>query len=174
MPDRLDTAKQAAILTWIQTALSVTAIWDKQNGNRPALPYVSVNIITGPQNDGAVEAKYKELDTFTYIFRKIFTLSIQAHSQTTHLALLGTLINSMILPTQRAPLRAAGLSIYNNQDILPTDISELIDTGFEKRASIDVTMAFAEEIDDIPGEIQTMQLVGAPGSKFENIDTIIG
>jgi hypothetical protein len=174
MPQRLNQAKQTAILAWIETALSIEAIWDKQNGNRPALPYVSVNIISGPQNDGTPEAKYKTTDTFTYIFRRIFTLSIQAHSQSNHLALLSTLISAITLPTQRATLRAAGLSVYNNNDILPTDISELIDTGFEKRGSIDVTMAFTDEIDDIPGEIQTVQLVGEPGSKFENIDTIIG
>jgi hypothetical protein len=174
MPQRLNQAKQTAIIEWIQTALFITTIWDKQNAFRPALPYISVNIITGPQQDGTPEAKYKTTDVFTYIFRKIFTLSIQAHSQSNHLALLSTLINSMKLPTQRATLRAAGLSIYNDNDISPTDISELIDTGFEKRASIDVIMAFAEEVDDSPGEIQTMQLVGKAGTKFENIDTIIG
>ncbi len=174
MPSRLDVTKQTAIIAWIETALAISAIWDKQNALRPSLPYVSVNIIAGPQFDGTPEKKYKELDTYSYIFRKIFTLSIQSHSQTNHLALLSTLINSMMLATQRATLRAAGLSIYNDTDISPNDVSELIDTGFEKRAAIDVTMAFAEEIDDVPREIQTVQLVGAPGSKFENIDTIIG
>lgn len=174
MPQRLDATKQKAIKLWIQSALSITAIWDKQNAIRPALPYISVNIITGPQLDGTPERTYKELDVYTYIFRKIFTLSVQVHSQTNHIALLSTLLNSIILPTQRATLRAAGLSIYNDTDISITDVSELIDTGFEKRASMDITFAFAEEIDDSPGEIQTMQLVGSPGTKFENIDTIIG
>ena len=174
MPQRLNQAKQTAIIAWIETALSITAFWDKQNALRPSLPYISVNIITGPKRDGTPERTYKELDTYTYIFRKIITLSIQSHSQSNHLALLSTIIDSMTLPTQRATLRAAGLSIYNDDDIDPTDISELIDTGFEKRGSIDVTMAYADEIDDSPGEIQTMQLVGEPGTKFENIDTIIG
>lgn len=174
MPQRLNQAKQTAIIAWIETALSITAIWDKQNALRPALPFISLNIITGPQSDGTSERTYKETDVYTYIFRKIFTLSVQSHSQTNHVALLSTLLNAIILPTQRETLRTAGLSIYNDTDISITDVSELIDTGFEKRAAMDITFAFAEEIDDSPGEINTVQLVGEPGTKFENIDVIIG
>ncbi len=174
MPQRLDQAKQSAIISWIETALSLEAVWDKQNLPSPALPYVSCNIIAGPQLDGTPQRNYKTTDTFTHLFRKIFTLSVQAHAITNHLALLSTLINSMVLPTHRATLKDAGLAIYNDTDISPVDISELLDTGFEKRGSIDVTMAYAEEVDDVTGEINTTGVKGEAGSKFENIDTIIG
>lgn len=173
MPQRLNQAKQTAIISWIETALSITAIWDKQNALRPDFPYISVNIIAGPQLDGTPEPKYKSTNIYTYIFRKIFTMSIQIHAVTNHLALLSTLINSIILPTHRATLRAAGLAIYNDTDISITDISELLNTGFEKRGAIDVTMAYAEEIDDTVGEIQTVGVKGKSGTKFENIDITI-
>lgn len=174
MSQRLNQEKQTAIMNWIETALSITAIWDKQNKKRPVLPYISLNIIAGPQLDGTPEPRYKTTDIYTYIFRKIFTLSVQVHAVNNHLALLSTLINAMILPTQRATLRAAGLAIYNDIDISITDISELLDTGFEKRAAMDVTMAYAEEIDDTVGEIQTVRVKGLPDTKFENINTLIG
>ncbi|MCK5605470.1 hypothetical protein KAR91_26495 [Candidatus Pacearchaeota archaeon] len=173
MPQRLNTAKQLAIIAWIQTALSITAIWDKQGQNSPELPYISCNIIAGPQFDGTHQVRHKSTDIYTYLFRKIFTLSIQVHATTNHLAFLSTLINSMILSTHRATLRAAGLSIYNDTDITPTDISELLDTGFEKRGVIEVTMAYAEEIDDTIGEINTVGVKGESGTKFENIDITI-
>jgi hypothetical protein len=80
----------------------------------------------------------------------------------------------MVLPTHRATLKAAGLSIYNDTDISPVDISELLDTGIEKRGSIDVTMAYAEEVDDVTGEINTTGIKGEAGSKFENIDITVG
>lgn len=173
MPQRLNQAKQLAIISWIETALSITAIWDKQNKSKPDLPYISCNIIAGPQLDGTPERTYKTTDIYTYIFRKIFTLSIQIHAITNHLGFLSALINSMTLPPQRATFFAAGLSIYNDIDISPTDISELLDTGFEKRGSIDVTMAFAEEVDSTVVEINTIGLKGKSGSKFENIDITI-
>ena len=88
MPQRLNPAKQLAIISWIETALSITAIWSAQNATRPVLPYVSVNIISGPQLDGTPQKTYKELDTYTYIFRKVFTLSVQVFSHTNHPALL--------------------------------------------------------------------------------------
>lgn len=173
MPERLNQAKQTAIIAWIETALAITAIWDKQGFDKPALPYITCNIIAGPQLDGTPQRNYKETDVYTYILRKIFTLSIQSHAITSHLAFLSTLIDSMELPTHRATLRAAGLSIYNDTDVSPTDISELLDTGWEKRGSIDVTMAFADEVDDTVGEINTVGVQGIAGTKFENIDITI-
>ena len=173
MPQRLDSAKQLAIISWIETALSITAIWNDQNALRPALPFVSVNIISGPTPDGTYQVNYKELDTYTYLFRKLFTLSIQAFSTTNHLALLSILTNSINLPTHRSTLRAAGLAVYNETDIVPVNISELLETGMEKRGSIDVNMAYSEEVDDIPGEIQTTKIAGISGTKFENVDLTI-
>lgn len=173
MPQRLNQVKQTAILTWIETALSIAAIWDKQNLPKPPLPYISCNIISGPQLDGTPESKYKSLDTYTYILRKIFTLSIQIHATTNHLAYLSSLIDSMVLPSFRQILRDAELSIYNDTDIIINDISELLDTGFEKRASIDVTMAYADEVDDLVGEINFTNIQGISGTKFEKVNITI-
>lgn len=173
MPQRLNQAKQTAIISWIETALSITAIWDKQNKAKPAFPFISCNIIAGPQPDGTHQVTHKSQDVYTYLFRKIFTLSIQSHALTNHLGYLSTLINHMKIPASRQTLRNAGLSIYNDTDISPVDISELLDTGFEMRGSIDVTIAFAEEIDATLGEINTVGVKGESGTKFENIDITI-
>ena len=173
MPQRLDSAKQAAIRSWIITALGINAIWTGQNELRPILPYASINIIAGPVPDGTPQKKYKTTNTFTYLFRSMITLSVQVFSNTNHLALLRKLINSLTLPSHRQLLRAAGLSVYNDTSISPIDISALINTGIEKRGSIDITMAYADEVDDLSGEIVKMQLKGEAGSKFEDIDTTI-
>jgi len=173
MPERLNSTKQIAIQGWIETTLGISAIWTDQNSLRPALPYISINIIAGPQLDGTPQRTYKTTNIFTYLYRKVFTLSIQSFSNTNHLALLSDLINSITLPSKAGILKAAGLAVYNNTSISPTNISELINTGIEKRGSIDVTMAYAEEVDDPTGEIIKTNVSGISGTKFENVNTDI-
>lgn len=141
-----------------------TVIWDKQDsqgsqkGIKPEGPYLTMNIISGPSKIGGSSETYKELDTFTYSHTFTFTLSIQSFAQNGHLEVLQDILSGTVLPTKLAILRKVGLAIWILGD--PVDISSLRNTGHEMRGSLDIDFAYSVEIDDQPGEIQTVDIDG--------------
>ena len=76
MAYRLDQVKEDAIYDFAYASIGpdVKIIWDKPNAPRPSLPYITLNFIGGPIQLGDKPArKYKELDTWTYYFKKRIT-----------------------------------------------------------------------------------------------------
>jgi len=156
---RLSEAKELAIYTWISTILSgLTVIWDKPNRQRPALPYATLNISSGPRGEGSPDMRYKEPDTFTHTIRKVFTLTVNIYAENAYLSYMESLINSLNLSTTQDALRAAGLAIRSNSD--PVDLSRLLDTQYEQRVSADFFLAYAGELDDVSGEIARVTYAG--------------
>lgn len=161
MAYRLDQAKEDAIYDWAVASLGagIPVIWDKPSTERPELPYVTLNIIGGPIPLGDRPAsKYKELDTWTYQFKKRITLSIDFLGYSDHFNKMEILTNSLYLDTKIQILNLAGLACYGFEG--PLDISEFVDTEWEFRSHSDVFLSYGEDIDDIPREIQKIELNG--------------
>ncbi len=149
---RLDESKEFALYNWVSSKLGITAIWDKPNAPRPALPYATLNISGGPRKEGNPEEIYKGIDTFTYPMRRAITLTMQVFSESGHLVFADSLISSLSLPTVQDSLRSAGFAVRGSSDVM--DISRLLDTKFEMRAAVDIFLAYETDVDDMPGEIQ--------------------
>jgi len=81
--------------------------------------------------------------------------------------------NAIFLPPLRAILLAAGLAIWNDSEIVITDISSLVNTGYESIASMDIIFNYADEIDSIDGEIAIAEMKGVPSGPLERIDFIV-
>ena len=167
---RLNETFENAIYEFVASITGVDVIWDKQDalgsqkGKKPKLPYMTLNISAGPNKVSGSSEEYKIVegtgvtDTFTYKHVKTFTLTINSHAKNGHLTLIGDIESGLDLPTKQVILRAAGLSVWNVGD--PVDISVLQNTSHELRASIDIEMSYGVEIDDLPGEIQTVDIDG--------------
>jgi len=158
---RLDQVKEDAIYDWAVASLGVgvNAIWDKPGSPRPAKPYVTLNILGGPSLVGdRAEHQYKTLDTWEYNFVKKFTLSINIYADDNHLNLMQKIINSFYLESKLEILQLKGLALWGYDG--PADLSALIETEWEFRSHIDVFMSYGEAFDDIPGEIQKIELNG--------------
>lgn len=161
---RLNTALEKAIYDFVTSATGIQWIWDKQDsqgsqkGEKPVLPYGTMNISAGPSKVSYSSESYKELDTFTYKHVYAFTLTLNSYAQNDHLKILTDILSSIDLPTKQTILRSAGLAIWNIGD--PIDISILQNTGHEMRGSVDIEMSYGVEIDDAPGEIQTVDIDG--------------
>ncbi|MCK5318362.1 MAG: hypothetical protein KAJ55_10620 [Anaerolineales bacterium] len=167
---RLDEAKEEAIFDFIVAASGLAesqVIWDKQDiaGSRkavkPALDYITMNISAGPSSQGAPELKYKELDTYEMPFRRAFTLTINVYSNLGWISLAHAIASAKDLESKRSILRLAGISILDHSDIL--DISELLDTKHEGRATVDLFLSDCVVRDDITGEIHKVGLTGTTG-----------
>lgn len=178
---RLDEAKEKACWDFVVGATSISTpdkkvIWDKQdvvaprNARKPALPYITLNISAGPALIAAPEFNHKEDDTFTYNMRKQFTLTINVFANEGWLGLAEEIREALHLPTKRAVLRQGGLA----QDGIPSnvlDISALLDTKHEGRATFDLPLAYTDTVDDVSGEIRKVEIEGTVGT-FEHTTEI--
>ena len=156
---RLDAAKELAIGDFISDATGITTIWDKPSSqtskNRPSLPYCTMNIISISE-EGDVDIDYKSEDTYTYTNRQAFTLSVQIFSQDDYLDIAEKIRRAAYKESKRIPLKQAGIALREVGDT--TDISALIETGFEKRAGIDLFMSTAVQEDEADGEIRSAKI----------------
>jgi len=161
---RLNDVFEDAIYDFLTAVTNIQFIWDKpdsqgaQKGQKPSMPYGTMNISSGPSKVAGSSETYKELDTFTYKHVKAFTLSINIYAQTGHLARIDDILTAFDLPTKQAILRNAGLAVWNIGE--PLDISALQNTGFELRGTVDIEMSYGVEMDDVPGEFQTVDIDG--------------
>lgn len=160
MAYRLDTIKEDAIYDWaIASIPNTTIIWDKPTTDRPELPYVTLNIIGGPiKLDNKTPYRYKELDTWTYYFKKRITLSINIYGYEDHLNKIEELLDSLELDTKIEILNNAGLACWGYDG--PRDLSLQRDTEWEFRSQADVFLSYGKNVDDVPGEVQSIELNG--------------
>lgn len=178
---RLDETKEKACWDYVVGATSISTpgekvIWDKQdivaprNAKKPALPYITLNISAGPALIAAPEFNHKEDDTFTYNMRKRFTLTINVFANEGWLKFAQEIREALHLPTKRAALRQGGLA----QDGIPSDIldiSALLDTKHEGRATFDLPLTYNDAVDDVSGEIRKVEIEGTVGT-FEHTTEI--
>lgn len=171
MAIRLIKELEDAIYDWIVSAIANTSItqvvWDKQDTQepgvnvRPPLPYVLLNIISGPVNVGSPTFKRKSEDIFTYSFTKTFVLSVQVYATESHLDVMSIILDAVELPSQISILNKGNLSIISTTE--PVDISQFLETVNEFRVGVDMIMAYGSETDDTIGEIQQVAIDGAVG-----------
>jgi hypothetical protein len=139
---------------------------------------VTLNISTLPSKEGNAEMTYKSLDTFSFPMRKAFVVSVNVYANEKISTLVGdkgyynvieSIINASELETYRSILRQAGISYRNNSE--PVDLSELLESIYEFRASTDLFMAYIKVVNDVVGQIDKVNLKGTVGD-FETIQDI--
>ncbi len=155
---RLAIVMEDAIVAFIEAVQAdATAVWANQDGPRPARPFMVLDIISGPQSVGPAEERYKAADTYTYGIRKRGTLNIRVHADDA-LVRAASIENALELPSRTGILQAAGIAVWGGDGA--RDITELMDTAHEPRASLDLFLSWPEPADDTPGEIRSVHATG--------------
>jgi len=158
---RLNQIYEDAIYDFIVASVGagVSVIWDKQNADKPNLPYITLNIPGGPiPVVNRPTSKYKSLDTWTYGFCSRVTLSINFYGYELHQYYLEKIIQSLYIDDKVDLLNIAGLACWGYDG--PRDLSVLIDTEFEYRGQVDVFLSYGKTVDSSPGEVQKIGLNG--------------
>lgn len=165
---------------------TIPVMWDKQiadsrnnqSPKRPNSPFFTLNISTPPMKEGNAEIIYKGLDTFSFPFRKAFTVSGNIYSPAEFDTPLGkrgyfnvieSVTNAIELESFRSILRQAGISA--REVSAPVDLSELLESVFEFRSSVDFFMAYSKVVDDVIGQIDKVNVKGTVEG-FEIIQNI--
>lgn len=163
------TKAEDALQAWASSRSGLTAIWANQSGNRPALPYVTLQITAGPGPIGhdAVElsvdedAEPGEDLVVTHSGPRTLTLSVNVYAtQVTTganaLARAGALADTLSLESVRDELRKAGLTVSTVSAV--RDLTQLVETAFESRAQFDIQLYARSEVSERTTFIETIDL----------------
>lgn len=131
-------------------------IFYEPNAPRPIVPYVTLylNSVTAINQDWSST----EADSIGVINMKgdrQFTLQIQAYGNDP-LTLLENIRTSLQKQTVLDNLRASGIAFYESLTI--NDISELVDSKYERRAQLDILFGLAQIYNDAPGYFSTIEV----------------
>lgn len=149
---------QDALYAWASSDLpnDIPAIWYYPNAPRPPGPYITLDIINFSQV--AWDFIPQPVDVAGGITMKgdrEFVLTVQAYGGQP-IELLENLRSSLQKDATRALLRTSGLVYFAQQPII--DITTLIDSRYEKRASMDLSFRIGQQYSDNLGNISTVEL----------------
>ena len=132
-------------------------IWDRPDARRPSVPYMTLNYLTGPVRIAQLdEERVQDDGTIIMCATRNFTLSIKAYigdvRAKSHpdfwrpIQSLSDLSGKLTTVAIRELFRKEGLAIMNIEGI--QDITELLETGYEPRANMDILFSYSEQITD--------------------------
>jgi hypothetical protein len=126
-----------------------TVIFQNEKGfgdtfDRPDLPYATINILDAESLECEPDEEYNTAtETFTYDEKKTFLASVNAYAEQGAMQIIGKICRAIRMPEGREMLVNSGLFWRETGKI--QDLTELLDTGHEKRAQVDIVFAYAEE-----------------------------
>lgn len=157
MPLNFNVVRQS-LYSWASSVVpsGMPVIFYEPNAPRPVVPYVTLylNTITSVNQD------YSDpnADTDGSIYMKgdrQFTVQIQAYGNDP-LTVLENIRTSLQKQTVLDTLRANGIVFY--QSLTINDITELVDSQFERRAQLDVLFGIGQTYNDVPGYFSTIEV----------------
>ena len=156
-------AFRESIFDWASSESGLRTIWERPNEARPRLPYVSLNILTGPVvQGGQQETRFSVADDeFSVNALITFTISVRAYGDRVDDDPLQVLTNLQLSLGKNEVLesfREDVIAIWDEGDV--ENIPELLETGFEERANMDVLFAASHSVLTDPGQIEKVALSG--------------
>jgi len=139
-----------------QVPMGMPVIFWEPNAPRPTIPYITLflsNIVAVNQDWSAPDADINGVIDMKG--DRQFTLQIQGYGADP-LTVLENIRTSLQKQTVLDTLRANGIAFYSSLAI--NDITDLVDSQFERRAQLDVLMGIAQIYTDDPGYFDTMEI----------------
>lgn len=162
------------VIKWIKSVLgNIPVIIDRTNAERPKKPYISLNILVPVQKTGFTdslesippeEAPDGKDTIYNIGGQRQFTMGIRSFTEAKEKNffdaqnLLIRLQDSIEDDIARQPLTEGGLAVFGSSDIL--DVTELIESGYEPRAQLDVMMGIASNRQSDQGAIEKVEITG--------------
>ncbi len=137
------------IIKWIKTIHpELLVIIDRPGKQRPPRPYMTVRMLTPVQKLGSTDNLTHISDSkWCQSGQRMFVISIVAYEKGEREDVfeaqdrLIRIQDSVEDPNLKGALEEAGLAVWQTDDIL--DTTELLETGYEPRAQLDITMGIA-------------------------------
>lgn len=157
MPINFATVKDN-LYTWAVSVAPVgmPVIYWQPNAPRPEVPYITLflsSVVSVGQDWSAPDADINGVIDMKG--DRQFTLSIQAYGNDP-LTVLENIRTSLQKQTVLDTLRANGIAFY--QALTINDITELVDSQFERRAQLDVLFGIGQIYSDNPGYFDEIEV----------------
>ena len=147
---------QRAIHTWVSGETELKTIWYNPNAPRPATPYALLSTLTGSVKTGFTDdLKYVSGDTYSISGQRTLSFSIKVIGEGAVHA-VSSLQSSLEKPTVLEALRASGLAVWDSGSV--QSIPEILETGIEERANLDVLFGVLSSVTDEVGFIEEVEV----------------
>lgn len=154
---------------WIVTQIpgGMPAFFWEPNSPRPSIPYVTLwlSSVVAVNQDWTAE----DADSLGVVDMKgdrQFTLEVQAYGGDP-ITLLENIRTSLQKQTVLDTLRANGIAFF--QSITISDITELVDSQFERRGQLDILFGIGQVYTDNPGYFDEIELQEVIENQLGNI-----
>lgn len=149
---------KANLYSWAITVvpMGMPVIFYEPNAPRPVVPYVTLymNTVTAVNQDWA-SPNSDNLGNIDMHGDRQFTLQVQAYGNDP-LTVLENIRTSLQKQTVLDTLRANGIAFY--QSLTINDITELVDSRFERRAQLDILFGIGQVYQDTPGFFDEIEI----------------
>lgn len=178
-------AIEDSVWTWYSGALTAASIptssvtWAYQSRGIPSRPcatlqWVQRDDVIGLSNrDEKIPVTGSNTATQAVIHRRTHTLQLDVYAKVPTsgatvgkqaIAILGEALRTLQLDSQIVAFSTAGLALRDVSDV--RDLTQIVETGFETRASCDLTFATVDQTTENVGKILT---VTAPAGTFAEV-----
>lgn len=162
---RITTTIDNALVAYFKNATGLSyVIWDRQEGDRPALPYGMISLVATAREHGAEPSIYRTgTDTYRYQWPVIVTIQFDVFTNDDdHFEYQQKAQEYAYTEAGRMAMQQAGLSFRRHGE--PTDNSILLDTRYEYRATCDFFFGYIKTKTETITEIQRISgtVLGIP------------
>lgn len=150
---------KTAIYNWFKKQSDITVIWADQASPRPARPYGSLKVISGPVKLGGQDNLRQDPVTGALLLNgpRQITVSMNVYGEEA-MDILSTVRDSLDDPSVIDELDAQGLSVSEDGSV--QNLTEALETHFETRAQMDVIFMLQEERATAVGTVTKIGLNG--------------
>lgn len=149
------------VYTWIVRELNGTDVspdrifWVEPNAPRPPRPCVGMDIVTGAVQTAHDQRVETSPGVWEVSGQRRITVSVIVYGEDSDV-LANRLHSSLELETTREILRAYGLGFIRQEDVV--DVSQLLDTKFERRNQFDVAFHVVSRRTENVGYVETVEI----------------
>lgn len=139
-------AIQQVLYEWATRVTGGQAIFEYEAGTKPGKPFVSINVV-GPMKPGftdSVRGKNTGDKDFEQSGQRKFMVSINVYDDLDAITWAQALQSSLDNPVEIAYFREADIGLGDAGDV--NDLTEVLDTKYERRAQFDFTIFYATNI----------------------------
>lgn len=159
-------ALENAVYDWLDTLATEQIIWTKEKAPQPTSAYLALNFSTLGVSEGAGFERLVSGSSRTLVQRRQATLNIQAFGEAA-VERLWSIKDAIYTEASLGAIVAANLSIIRDEDV--QDISLLLDTQIQERASMDVILGYTKSVTDGTNWIESVEVTAF--GETETIDS---
>lgn len=156
-----------AFYEWAAKAAGVEVVFSEQSNVKLDAPFITLKVISGPKRMGSTDdLEYVSGDDFKIIGRREMTISVQAFGCEAF-DILSNLSTSFSEPDVQGFFQSKNIGIVDEGS--PNDLTNLLDTDFQGRASMDIRFYVLDVKQVKVGTIRKTNVTG----EIDTLDSII-